>query len=247
MTRRSRQHPIDLIRILTLALVLALLAGPVAATGFLPSVKGLPGWEARVITSEGRVLDGVVVGSMMNWRGIRRITFKDLEGTRHRLEANDIRQIIVPLDRPMARESLLFEATGTLVKAAKTDYRQIRDTAEMIFDTVPYPSADKRVLLPLVNPAFSGRIRVYGLLNEREWTHSVAGLRIWGDEPNAYVVVKDGGKAWTVEDDDYEDEFERLFGDCPEVMKQYDDDPDFDDMARHVLAYESLCPARAAG
>jgi hypothetical protein len=245
-SRSTSSLPTDLLGILLLSLVLALLAGPASAASFLPSVQGIPGWEVRVITDDGHVLDGVVTGSMMNWQGVRRITLKDSGDTRHKLEARDIRQIVVPLDSPMARETLFFEATETLVKAARTDFRQIRDTDAMVFDTLAFPKPDRRVLLPLVNPAFGSRIRVYGLINEREWTHSIRGVKIWGDEPNAYVVVKDGGKPWKIEDGDYEDQVRELFGDCPEMMRQLSDDPDFDDMADHVLLYESLCGARQA-
>ncbi len=245
-SRSTPTLPTDLLRILVLTLVLALLAGSASAASFLPSVQGIPGWEVRVITDDGNVLDGVITGSMMNWQGVRRITLKDSVGTRHKLEARDIRQILVPLDSPMARETLLFEASETLVKAARTDFRQIRNTNEMVFDTLAFPKPDRRVLLPMVNPAFGSRIRVYGLLNEREMTHSIRGIKIWGDEPNAYVVVKDGGRPWKIEDGDYQDQVDALFGDCPGMTERLGDDPDFDDMADHVLLYESLCGTRQA-
>lgn len=226
--------------LLALAATLATPA-PAAAAGFLPTLEHHTFSEVRVVTTDGRVIDGVVRGHATGPRGLKRITVRDADGAKHKLTGHEIRQVIVPLD-PDVRDALMAEATTTIEKAIKTDYEPIFETGAMVYDSVAWPKPDNRLLLQRVNPGFDTLIQVYGLPLSKEWTHGPVGRAWFGDEPKAYLVVKRGGPPVRVEKDAYRDQFGALFADCPALLESVPrDERKFRHFADHVYTYELSC------
>lgn len=228
-----------------LALAAASSPAPAAAAGFLPTLEHHTFSQVRVVTTDGRVIDGVVRGHSTGPRGLKRITVRDAAGAKHKLTGHEIRQVIVPLD-PDLREALMAEATTTIEKAIKTDYEPIFETGAMVYDSMAWPKPDNRLLLQRVNPGFDTLIQVYGLPLSKEWSWfgDADGHRpAWfGDEPKAYLVVKRGGPPVRVEKDAYRHQFEALFADCPALLEGVPrDERKFRHFADHVYTYELSC------
>lgn len=240
----NRRHPNrsqrTAARLLALAATLAASA-PVAAAGFLPTLENHSFSRVRVVTVDGRVIDGEVRGHAEGFRGLKRITVADTAGVRHKLTGHEIRSVIVPLD-PVLRTALMEEATTTIEKAIKTDYEPIFQTGEMVYDSVAWPKPGNRLLLQRVNPGFDTLIQVYGLPLSKEWTHGPAGRAWFGDEAKAYLVVKRGGPPVRVEKDEYRHQFDALFADCPPLLEGVPrDERKFRHFADHVYTYELRC------
>lgn len=227
--------------LLVLTAVLAAPA-PAAAAGFLPTLEEHPFSYVRVVTTDGRVIEGRVSGQRTGLRGLKRITVVDETGAKHRLTGQEIRQVIVPLDADQ-RNALMEEATTSIEKAIKTDYETIFETGEMIYDSIAWPEPDNRLLLQRVNPGFDTLIQVYGLPLSKEWTFGGGDRPAWfGDEAKSYLVVKRGGRPVRIEKDEYRRQFEALFADCPPLLEGTPrEERKFRNFADHVYAYELSC------
>ncbi len=245
----NRHHPNRPKRTLAAGACLLVLAAhlsapaPAAAAGFLPTLENHTFYQVRVVTVDGRVIDGEVRGHSASFRGLKRITVVDSSGAKHKFTGHEIRQVIVPLD-PDQRAALMAEATTTIEKAIRTDYEPIFETGEMVYDSVAWPKPDNRLLLQRVNPGFDSLIQVYGLplAKEGRWLSSSSHRAWFGDEVQAYLVVKRGGPPVRVEEDEYRRQFEALFADCPALLESVPrDERKFRRFADHVYAYELSC------
>lgn len=244
----NRHHPNRSKRTLSAGACLLALAAtlsapaPAAAAGFLPTLENHYFYRVRIVTVDGRTIDGEVRGHATSFRGLKRITVVDASGAKHKLTGHEIRQVIVPLD-PDLRAALMQEATTTIEKAIKTDYEPIFETGEMVYDSLAWPKPDNRLLLQRVNPGFDTLLQVYGLPLAKEGSWLSNGHHAWfGDEAQAYLVVKRGGPPVRVEEDEYRRQFEALFADCPTLLESVPrDERKFRHFADHVYAYELSC------
>lgn len=79
----------------------------------------------------------------------------------------------------------------------------------------------KEYLMQLINPDFSSIIQVYGDPNANETGGvSFGGMAMGGGVIKSYYVKK-GDKIMWLHKDDFKDNYNELFGDNPEFMKQY--------------------------
>ena len=230
------------LRALAFGLALTLVATtPVLAGGFLTPLEGVDHGRATVITTDGQILEGEIWNIMNGYRGTKRITLRDLDGDRHRLRARDIRSILMPLDQ-FDRLGMALDATTTIEKAIETDWDLIEDVDEVVYDSLAWPEADRRIVLQRINPGFDSAIQVYALNNAREFVWKFKGIPIAGDQEKAFLVVKNGETPFKLKKRKYEDEFFTLFADCPAVLDSLEDnDADFEDFADHVRLYDQTC------
>ncbi len=232
---------------LTVALTMAA-GGPAAAIGFLPAVGTIPFHDARVETAAGETLSGELSVRFTGFHGISRIALREAGGERRVLGASEVVRVVAPLTAPY-RLGMLDASFTTIEKSIRTDHGQIYRTQEVTFDSIVWPRAPKQVLLQRVNPGFDHAIVVYALENAKEGTTTILGVPAFGDEPKAYLVVQRGGEPFRVRKGSYAEQFERLFGDCPELVATVPKSQrKFRHFADHVLLYDQRCvPPPAAG
>ncbi len=243
MKAQHRTQPISTWKKAAFAIgALVVMAGPASAVGFLPVLDGLPDRDIRVTTAEGQVFAGEVRGTASNSRGLTRITLVEPSGAKHRLKIAELKQVVVPTP-VFAHPAMVAAATTTLEKAVKTDWERLSEVRELVFDSVPWPGGGKRVLLMRVNPGFDRRVQVYGLPNAKEGTTRINEKAFFGDEPKAFLVVKDGGEPSRIGKGNYRESFETLFADCPALLERVPrDERKFKHFADHLYEYETACP-----
>jgi len=234
-------------RTLPLASILALaLSLPALAGGFLPAIGDAPLERASVLTADGRWLHGELSTRSTNTHGITRITLREPDGTRHKLDAKRIERIVAPLGK-LARMTVASESSSTIEKAVRTDWDRLHAATEVVFDAVAWPDPEDRVLMQRVNPGFDHRIRVYSHPNWKEGTTSIGSVAVAGDEPNAFVVVREGSAPVKVSKRNYDDRFAELYGDCPEFVASVPEKArEFRDFADQLLAYDQQCVPQEA-
>lgn len=98
------------------------------------------------------------------------------------------------------------------------------------------------VLLQLLNPTFTGRIRIY---DDPFATESigvgVGGFTVAGGDSKSYYLKKDDQKAYRLKRDDFEDDFPKLFGDCPAVLEMAKERVKWTDLNKYVYTYNTTC------
>jgi len=98
------------------------------------------------------------------------------------------------------------------------------------------------LLVQLVNPTFSDKIRVYATpKGGNTMGLSVGGIGIAGGLEKQYIYQKEGDKeAYYLEKKDYKKMFPEIFGDCQEFMDSVDK-PKWRDFAEHIATYSEMC------
>jgi hypothetical protein len=239
---------------IALAAALALaLAVPASAARFVnPLLEDLGGWNVRVFTTDGTVIDGEVRGMRSRSHGLDRITVIDASGARWRLAPAEIRFLVVPVNGA----DLPDDIAEVLATILRPDYEPTPEVRELLFEPVVWPK--RALLLQRINPGWDRRIQVYAVPADKKsdpppddvtrYRKSILYRTLRGDEwKNTYVAVKDG-KAIKVDAEWYGRSFEELFGDCQAVLDRYPrgERDKFRHFADHVLAYEMHCGAVGA-
>jgi hypothetical protein len=214
--------------------------------GFLTPVDLLPATsELQVLTADGRVLRGVARNTWSPLRGVSSFTLLQPDGERLRLHAEEIVRVSAPVD-DLALVEMIDAATTTIEKASNTDWKQIEDVNELIFDSVAWPRPGNHVLLLRLNPGFDHNFRVYALKTSREPAFFLGGVPAFGDEIKAHIVVKGDRPPIKVKKGDYRKLFEPLYGDCPAMLAAYPRKRrEFSDFANHIARYDRECGAAA--
>jgi hypothetical protein len=97
------------------------------------------------------------------------------------------------------------------------------------------------LLLQLLNPQFSNKIKVYHDPYAKETASiGVGDMNLAGGDAKSYYVKK-GDVAVLLKKKDYEEEFAMYYKDCPKLVKQYKDNVSWSDFVNHVHMYATEC------
>ena len=78
------------------------------------------------------------------------------------------------------------------------------------------------LMMQLLNPSFSSKIKVYHDPYAAEtMSVGVGPVSTGGDDKSYFIHVNGEDRAYKMEKKDYKEKFEELFGDCSAVMKKY--------------------------
>ncbi|HAI76280.1 MAG TPA: hypothetical protein DCM08_08525 [Microscillaceae bacterium] len=121
------------------------------------------------------------------------------------------------------------------------------DEGYVFFEKVPtiLNNGDKDdLMLQLLNGSFAKYIGIYDNPIAVQVSANVGGIGIGGNRglETSYYIRKVGEEAaYRLDKNDYDKElFEKIFGDCPEVMAAYGKKPKWSDLEKHVYEY-SVC------
>jgi hypothetical protein len=102
---------------------------------------------------------------------------------------------------------------------------------------------DKEMLmLQLLNPAFSAKIKVFhDPLAQESMGFGVAGVTLAGSDEKSYYVQVGSENAKRVKKKDYDDEYLVLYKSCPDLLKKLKDDHRWTNFDKHLIEYTSKC------
>ena len=100
---------------------------------------------------------------------------------------------------------------------------------------------ERVMLMQLLNPGFSSKIRVYFDPFAQETTRAgIGGLTVAGGLDKSYYIQRGEEPAYRMKKKEYRKDFENFFEDCPTLFKEYEK-PDWPDFAKHVFHYSEKC------
>ncbi|MFN8431370.1 MAG: hypothetical protein U0V04_15440 [Spirosomataceae bacterium] len=98
------------------------------------------------------------------------------------------------------------------------------------------------VILQLLNPTFTGRIRVFDdPMAQESASVGFGGLTLAGGDSKSYYIKKDDQKAYRLKRADFKEDFPKLFGDCPAVLKAIEGEAKWLDLNKYVYIYNDSC------
>ncbi|WP_337043435.1 hypothetical protein [Emticicia sp. 17c] len=98
------------------------------------------------------------------------------------------------------------------------------------------------LLMQMVNPSFSQKIKVYHDPRAQEsMRFGVAGITMAGGDDKSYYVKVGDAAAVKIKRKDYEEAYLALYKDCPELLKKLKDDHRWSKFDEHLWAYTTEC------
>jgi hypothetical protein len=224
------------------AMILTMAIG-LNAQSFLTPYEGFSTKKTTYITmKDGSEIEG-------NFRNIKRkkglieLVMIKVDGKVQKIPSDDIQHMYVPASG-LGKMAVSLDQAFDAQQWESDDIEQERmkdGYAYFEFSEMIHKGKDYAVLLQLVNPGFANGIRVYHDPFAGETASAgIGGIKVAGGNEKSYYVKKGEDKAYRLKKKDYDDDFEKLFGDCEAVTSMVEDgDPRWSDFAKHAYAYLS--------
>ena len=199
------------------------------AQGFISPVASIsPQQPSYVILPDGTRLEGTVpMAVFMN--GLRSFTLVKGDGEKVRFKAADVKELG---NKPgaLAKMSALSAQVDTRFDMITADWGEVIEREWVYYRQALMPNGKSYSLLQQINPGFDSRMQVFNADYE---------------EPEEYLVVKDGKPALKVVKSNYKKVFPTLFGDCPAVMESESAaKPKIKHFATHAYVFDKECSSR---
>jgi len=228
--------------ILTLSTLLVL-TGSLLAQNFLTPVWTFSHKKTAYITlKDGTTVEGTIKDLDRKKGTIEEVKLKDSDGKSIKLKPEDINFMYLP----QSGASKLSNSLGFLTDATKWDNEDLdqelfgRGYVYIESSSVMIKKKRMDLLMQLLNPHFSGKIKVYA----DPWAGETMSLGIGpvdmvGGLAKSYYVKKAKAKAAVkLKKKDYDNEFQGFYSSCKTVAKM---SPKWADFVSHVHTFATAC------
>lgn len=100
----------------------------------------------------------------------------------------------------------------------------------------------RKLLMQLLNPSFSAKVKVYNDPFAKESAGlGVGGVNVIGGDAKSYYFKKGDQPAYKLDRKTYKKEFATIWSDCPAMVEKYGKDVKWTDLAKHVSEYTTDC------
>ncbi|GLR18681.1 hypothetical protein GCM10007940_32970 [Portibacter lacus] len=199
-----------------------------------------------VTMKDGSKLEGSFKGGQEALNGgWKWITFKPTDGKRMKIQAADIKSMLVP----ESKLSKLSEATSIINDATKWDQdvtlnKDAIKEGYYYYETTTLAKKKKDIVAvrQILNPGYSDKIKV---LDNKAGidgpTARLGGIKVAGGNDRSYFIIVGDAKAIKVSAKKYDEQFLELFAACPEFVDKYKSDISWSDIEKHVFEFSQSC------
>ena len=173
---------------------------------------------------------------------IENVKIKDGNGEKHKLDADEIKYMYLP---PSGLDKL-STALDMMTDVQKwTDEKLDQDLlnqgyAYFELSNVKVKKKEKKLLMQLLNPSFSKKVKVYHDPYAKETASAgVGGVTVAGGKAKSYYIKIGNDAAYKVQKKRYDEEFKPLWDKCKSLVKKYSKNIKWNDLAQHVLDYSN--------
>ncbi|MBK8556213.1 MAG: hypothetical protein IPL65_10810 [Lewinellaceae bacterium] len=231
-------------KLATLALLLALCSSLNAQKFLEPNFTFSHKKSAYITLADGKMIEGEIDDIDRQKGLIDEIKIKDANGKKYKLKPEDVKFMYLPpsgFDKFSGAYDFISDAT----KVEDTDLdKDIIGKGYTYFEqaTVLIKKKETKLLVQLLNPSFSSKIKVYHDPYAKETTSfGVAGVTLAGGDAKSYYVSKAGGTAERLFKKNYTESLGMLYGDCASFQKAVSADTRWTDFEKHVFEYGKTC------
>ncbi len=237
---------------LSIQLVLVVLTfcttlGVLQAQKFQPGTFSFSGKKTSYVTlQDGTQLQGNIKDLDRKKGLIEEVVLENVDGSskKRKLKPSEIKHMYLPPSGwDKLGKTLDFLNDATQWDNVDLD-KDIIGKGYVFFEQAPVRIGKKtsNLLLQLVNPSFSGKLKVYfDPLAAETGGMAVGGIQVTGGDEKSYYVAKGTAPAYRLKKADYDDEFKPLFEDCADLFNKYGKDPKWADIEQHVFEYAKTC------
>ncbi len=231
---------------LTLIFALAFATSLSWSQSFVPGFASFSGKKSTYITMEdGTEIEGFIKKFSLKKGLIEEIKIKGLNDKKVKINPEKIKFIYVP-PSGLAKLANRIEAASDLKKLQDGELvSQYLDDGYLFMEKskVKVKKKTDNYIMQLVNPSYSGKIKIYNDPRAKEGASvGVGGMKLAGGLEKSYYMKKKGEDvAVRITKKDYKKEMTEIFSECPELLKKYADDPKWSKFEMFVYDYSVMC------
>ena len=223
-----------------------LICGSLMAQKFSPALKGFSHKKISYLTLDnGKEVKGTIKD--LDWKKglIEEVKLKDMDDKKVKIKPEEINFMYLP-------PSNLAKLGSTFDFLENADMWQSADLDKDILgkgyvymekSEVRIKKKTRTLMMQLINPSFSNKIKVYDDPFAKETMGAgIGGVTLVGGDEKSYYIKKAGDKvAYRLHKKNYDEEFKMIFKNCKEVMKKYGSNPKWTDFEAAVYEYTQGC------
>jgi hypothetical protein len=233
------------IKIFTISIILVM-ASFLMGQDFLDGASTFSSKKESYITlNDGKEIVGFIDDIDRKKGLIEEITIKDMDQKKIKLKPEDVKHMYIApsgFDKLSRANAKTYNATKwDDDKSAHATY--IKD-GYVFFETtqVMIKKKEMTLLLQLLNPGFANKIKVYFDPFAGETSGlSFGGIKVTGGDAKSYYFKKGADAAFKMQKKNYDEEWEHLYGDCPDLKKQFEKKMGWSEVEKHVFYYSENC------
>lgn len=229
-----------------LIITILLTANFTFAQSFIPAFDRFSGKEVAYFTMEnGTKIEGIIDDLDRKKGLIEEITIIPTgEKKKKKLLPKDIKSMYLPGSGYNKVVNAFDQATDAQKWKNNDLNMEIINKGYAYFEKVTTQlKRDTEVLmLQLLNPAFSAKIKVFhDPLAQESMGLGVAGVTLAGGDEKSYYVQVGNENAKRIKKKDYDDEYLILFKSCPNLLKNLKEDHRWSNFDKHLVEYTTKC------
>ncbi|WP_378186731.1 hypothetical protein ACE939_00100 [Aquimarina sp. W85] len=175
---------------------------------------------------------------------IEGIKIRDLENNKIKIKPENINFLYIPPSGLAKLGRFMDMATDSQQwKNKDLDQNLFKDGYAYFENSdVRVKKKTRNLMMQLVNPDFSDKIKVYqDPMAGETMSIGVGPLKAGGIAKSYYVKKANEKVAVRLKKKDYDEEFAMYFADCPELIEKYGEKVKWSQFALHVYEYNTLC------
>lgn len=229
-----------------------LLTGLILASGswvqaqrFLPKSTTFSHKKVSYITlADGSQIQGNIKDLDRKKGLIEEVKIKTLEGKVRKIKPEDISHMYLPQSGwDKMTNALDFATDAQNWDNADVD-RDVVGKGYAYFEQseVMIKKKKRTLLLMLINPAFSKKVKVYlDPFAKESMGAGIGGVTLVGGDTKSYYIKKGNAPAYLLKRKDYDMQFKALFEDCPSLINMHKDNLKWNELDLHVYTYNWEC------
>ena len=201
--------------------------------------------ESYITLKDGQEIVGFIDDIDRKKGLIEEITIKDMDKKKIKLKPEDVKHMYIA---PSGFDKL-GKGVNVMNNMTKWDEDKSAHAAHIKDGYVFFESTEVMIkkekmtlLMQLVNPGFARGIKVYFDPRASESASlGIGGITVAGGGAKSYYFKKGDKIAFKMEKKNYDDEFENLYGDCPDFKKEFAKEQGWSKVEKHVFFYSEKC------
>jgi hypothetical protein len=201
--------------------------------------------ESYITLKDGKEIVGFIDDIDRKKGLIEEITIKDMDKKKIKLKPEDVKHMYIA---PSGFDKL-GKGVNVMNNMTKWDEDKSAHAAHIKDGYVFFESTEVMIkkekmtlLMQLVNPGFARGIKVYFDPRASESASlGIGGITVAGGGAKSYYFKKGDKIAFKMEKKNYDDEFENLYGDCPDFKKEFAKEQGWSKVEKHVFFYSEKC------
>jgi hypothetical protein len=194
---------------------------------------------AHITLADGTEISGIIKDIDREKGLIEYIKLQDAAGKKHKLKPEDIKFMYLP---PSGLDNLAkkmdFVSDFQKWNDDKLNQEYIKE-GYAYFETaaVKIKKKESKLLMQLLNPAFSKEFKIYCDPYAKETASlGIGGVKFVGGDAKSYYVAKKDAPAFLLKKKEYKKEFAPLWGSCEKLISA-NPEPKWTDLTKHAITY----------